>query len=259
MAPGSSKQRSAIVTGGGSGIGAATAKRLVADGFAVTLSGRTKDKLDAVASEIGSAGEVLTVTADVAKPEACRDLVNAHVERFGGLDVLVNNAGVAVGGRVDNVDDDAWANVMRVNVDGVFYMTRAAVPSLERDGGGAIINVSSVSGLGGDWGMSPYNASKGAVSNFTRAIALDLPSRGIRVNAVAPSFTRTDMTKRMQRNDALMTKFQDRIPMGRGAEPEEVADVIAFLAGHDARFVNGVILPVDGGLSASSGQPNFFN
>lgn len=120
---------------------------------------------------------------------------------------------------------------------------------------GCIVNVSSVSGLGGDWQMSFYNAAKGAVSNFTRALALDHGAEGVRVNAVCPSLTRSELTEDMFSDKALMAKFAERIPLGRAAEPDEVADVIAFLASHDARFVNGVNLPVDGGLSASNGQP----
>jgi meso-butanediol dehydrogenase / (S,S)-butanediol dehydrogenase / diacetyl reductase len=115
--------------------------------------------------------------------------------------------------------------------------------------------VSSVSGLSGDWNMSIYNAAKGAVSNLTRSLALELGPQGVRVNAVAPSLTFTEMSKDLKGDAALMAKFAERIPLGRGAEPEEVADVIAFLASHDARFVNGVVMPVDGGLMASNGQP----
>ncbi|WP_286915987.1 SDR family NAD(P)-dependent oxidoreductase, partial [Pseudomonas sp. UBA6276] len=121
--------------------------------------------------------------------------------------------------------------------------------------GGSIINVSSVSGLGGDWGMSFYNAAKGAVTNFTRALALEYGGQGVRVNAVCPALTKSELTAGMADDKALMDKFAERIPMGRAAEAEEVADVIAFLASHDARFVNGVNLPVDGGLHASNGQP----
>ncbi len=133
-------------------------------------------------------------------------------------------------------------------------MTRAAIESLlERKG--AVVNVSSVSGLGGDWGGSAYNAAKGGVTNLTRALALEFGSRGVRVNAVAPSLTKTDMTDGML-DDAMLAKFAERMPMGRAAEPGEVADVIGFLASRDARFVTGAIVPVDGGLSASNGQPN---
>jgi meso-butanediol dehydrogenase/(S,S)-butanediol dehydrogenase/diacetyl reductase len=143
---------------------------------------------------------------------------------------------------------------MAVDVDGVFFCTRAALPHL-LESKGSIVNVSSVSGLGGDWNMSFYNAAKGAVSNFTRSLALELGPKGVRVNAVNPSLTSTGLTEGMRSDRELMAKFAERIPLGRGAEPAEIADVIAFLASHDARFVTGVNLPVDGGLMASNGQP----
>jgi len=147
-----------------------------------------------------------------------------------------------------------WRKVMAVDVDGVFFCIRAALPHLLASKG-SIVNVSSVSGLAGDWNMSFYNAAKGAVTNLTRSLALELGDKGVRVNAVNPSLTFTDLTRGVKDDAGLIAKFADRIPMGRGAEPEEIADVIAFLASHDARFVTGVNLPVDGGLSASNGQP----
>ena len=117
--------------------------------------------------------------------------------------------------------------------------------------------VFEVMDLGGDWGLSAYNAAKGAVTNFTRALALEYGSRGVRINAVAPSLTSTAATVDLEKSEAALAAFRDRLPIGRAATPEEVAGVIAFLASDDARFVNGVILPVDGGLHASNGQPNF--
>ena len=143
---------------------------------------------------------------------------------------------------------------MAVDVDGVFYGCRAAVPHLIKSKG-CIVNVSSVSGLGGDWNMSFYNAAKGAVTNFTRALALELGPHGVRVNAVNPGLTLTGLTAGMDKDAALMAKFRERIPLGRAAQPDDIAGVIAFLASDDARFVNGVNLPVDGGLFASNGQP----
>ncbi len=242
-----------IVTGAGSGIGAATARRFGRDGAAVVLCGRRLDKLQEVAGQM-DAGRTLVHAADVSKPAEVEALLAAAISRFGGLDVLVNNAGIAVMGGFEALPIEEWHRVMSIDVDGVVFMTRAALPHLLARRGN-VVNVSSVSGLGGDWGLAFYNAAKGAVTNLTRALALEYGSRGVRVNAVNPSLTMTEMTAGMKDDTGLMAKFADRIPLGRGAAPEEVADVIAFLASDDARFVSGVNLPVDGGLGASNGQP----
>lgn len=242
-----------IVTGAGSGMGEATARRFATEGASVVLVGRNREKLERVAKSLPSEKAFIKV-ADVSKWEDVQALVSDTVERLGKLDVLVNNAGVAVMSTLENTSLEDWHKVMAIDVDGVFHGCKAAMPHLIKSAG-CIINVSSVSGLGGDWRMSAYNAAKGAVSNLTRSLALEYGSQGVRVNAVCPSLTLSDMTAGMGDDKALMAKFAERIPMGRGAEPEEIADVIAFLASRDARFVNGVNLPVDGGLSASNGQP----
>ncbi len=245
--------KTVIVTGAGSGIGAATAARFGRDGARVVLAGRRADRLEAVATKIGPE-RALVCPTNVADQAACEALVAAAIARFGALDVLVNNAGTAAfGGFLDGALDD-YRRTMATNVDGVVYMTRAALPHLLARKGN-IVNVSSVSGIGGDWGLAFYNASKGALTNLTRSLALEFGGRGVRVNAVNPSLTMTDMSAGLTANPDLMKKFEDRIPMGRGAQPDEIADVIAFLASDDARFVNGVNLPVDGGVSASNGQP----
>lgn len=248
--------KSAIITGGGSGIGAAVAVRLVKDGWQVTINGRTKKKLEKVKKDIGKSKRVHIFAGDVSNPKDVEKMIKAHVKEFGGLDGLINNAGVAVMGGVDEVKFEDWKNLMSINVDGMFHTITNSKKYLEKSKG-AIVNVSSVSGLGGDWNMWVYNTSKGAVSNLTRALALDLAAVGVRVNAVAPSLTDTDMAGGIMDDDKIMKRFKRRIPMGRAAKPEEVAAVIAFLLSEDARFVNGVILPVDGGLSASNGQPKF--
>ena len=145
---------------------------------------------------------------------------------------------------------------MATNLDGVFFAVRASLPHLIATKGN-IVSVASVSGLGGDWGAVAYNASKGGVVNMTRALAMDNGRHGVRVNSVCPSLTITEMTAGMTDNAELMAKFAERIPLGRAAEADEVASVIAFLASDDARFVTGVNLPVDGGVGASNGQPRF--
>lgn len=212
-----------IVTGAGagSGIGAATARRLAESGARVALVGRTENKLADVAATMPK-GASVPLVADF--------------------------------GPFDEVSAESFERIMAINVAGVFQATQAALGAL-RESKGAVVNVASVSGTGGDWGMAAYNASKGAVVNFTRSLALELGPAGVRVNAVAPSMTRTDMAEGPISNQETMKKLKDRMPLGRPAEPEEIADPILFLLSPLARFVTGAILPVDGGVSASNGQP----
>jgi len=244
--------KTVVVTGSGSGIGEATAKRFHEEGARVVLNGRTREKLERVAKTLGDE-RVRIVQGDVANRDDAERLVKESMD-FGGLDVLVNNAGIGVMGSMEDVEPEDFDSVIRINLTGTYNCTRAAWSAL-KERRGCVVNVSSVSGIGGDWGAFAYNASKGGVTNMTRALALDFDGSGVRVNAVAPSFTKTEMGAGIQENEELLEAMRTRIPIGRGAEPEEVASAIAFLASEDARFVNGVILPVDGGLSASNGQP----
>lgn len=242
-----------IVTGAGSGIGKATAERFLSEGAKVALVGRTKSKLEDVAKPFPK-GQFLVIEADVSNEEDVDQLVVAAIEKFGRLDVLVNNAGVVAQGDVGSLSTDDWRSVMATDLDGVFYASRAAIPHL-KSSKGSIIHVSSVSGTGGDWGMAAYNAAKGAVTNLTRAMAMDHGKDGIRVNAVCPSFTKTGMTEDMVDDQKIIDKFNERFALEGPGKPADVAAVIAFLASEDARFVTGVNLPVDGGMSASNGQP----
>lgn len=243
-----------IVTGGGSGIGEGIARRFSAEGACVVLAGRTREKLEKVAATL-PADRTLVKPTDVRKYRQVEALVEAAVKRFGRLDVMVNNAGVAPDGQVDEATLEEWEDTMATNAGGVFHGCRAAIAHLKATQG-CIVNMASVSGLGGDWGLSFYNASKGAIINFTRALALDHGPDGVRVNCVAPSFTLTPMTEDMQGRRALLAKFRERMPLGRPATPAEIAAVVAFLASPDAAMVTGVCLPVDGGVTASNGQPS---
>lgn len=241
----------AIVTGAGSGIGRATALRLAADGYRVTLAGRRESAL-AETAQLIAGPPVLVAVCDVTDADAVRRMITATAGAFGRVDVVVNNAGISRSAAFDRVRLPAWREVMAADVESVVLVTQAALPLLLQ-ARGSVVNVASVAGLGGDPGMTIYNAAKGAVVNLTRSLAVEYAGRGVRVNAVAPSLTLTDATADIPAED--VAEFLRRIPMGRAAEPAEVADVIAFLAGPDARFVTGVVLPVDGGLRASSGQP----
>ena len=239
-----------LVTGAASGIGQKTAQRFSEEGASVVIV----DIKDLGETTALLKGPALAHTADVSDSDAVDGMIDATIERFGRLDVLVNNAGVYSGGDPAGISNEDWRKVIATDLDGVFYGCRAAIPHLEKVKG-SIVNTASVSGTGGDWNTLPYNAAKGGVVNFTRALAMDLGKRQIRVNAVCPSLTRTPMTADAFEDEEALQEFYDRIPLGRHCEPEEVAAVIAFLASEDASFITGAMIPVDGGVSASNGQP----
>ena len=244
-----------IVTGSSGGIGEGIARRFAGEGANVVINSRHREDCEKVAATLDE-GRTLIVEGDVGKSEFSSRIVERTLDAFGRLDCLVNNAGVATSGMLEDASDDEIDRVIDINVKGTLYLCRAAIPSLSETGG-SIVNISSVSGTGGDWTLPIYNASKGAVTNLTRALALQLGHKGVRVNAINPSVTRSDMTDGITGNEALLDAFMRRLPLGRIGEPEDVAGAVAFLASEDAGFVTGVNLAVDGGLSASNGQPNF--
>ena len=241
-----------IITGAASGIGEGAARRFAAEGAKLVLGDKDEGGLHQLAADLG--GKVAVKSSDISQMADCEALVAFAVEKFGTVDVLVNNAGVDHLGKVDEGDFSEFTKVIETDLYGVVQMSRAAIAHL-RQSKGSIVNVSSVSGLGGDWNHSFYCAAKGAVTNFTRALAMDEAKGGVRVNAVNPSLTYTALTAGMKEQPDLIAKFEERIPIGRGAKPEDIAGAIAFLASEDAHFITGVNLPVDGGLSASNGQP----
>ncbi|WP_243077778.1 SDR family oxidoreductase [Pantoea sp. MQR6] len=242
-----------VITGAGSGIGEAAAKRFADEGASVVLVGRTENKLETTLASL-SKGDHLVVPCDVSEAEQVKSLAESVQDKYGRVDVLVNNAGVVVQGRIHEIELDDWKKLMKVDLDGVFHCVHYFVPALLKTKGN-IVNISSVSGLGGDWGMSVYNAAKGAVTNFTRSLAMDYGADNVRVNAICPGFTLTDLTEDMKDDQELLNKFYDRIPLRRAGEPEDIASAIAFIASDDARYITGVNLPVDGGITASNGQP----
>ena len=242
-----------VITGAASGIGEGAARRFAAEGATLVLGDKDADGLAKVAASFDGT-TVETLEADVSDMAACEALVAHAIDKFGRIDVLVNDAGVDHLGKLDEGDLSEFTKVIETDLYGVVHMSRAAIATL-RANKGCIVNVSSVSGLGGDWNHSFYCAAKGAVTNFTRALAMDEAKHGVRVNAVNPSLTYTALTAGMKEQPELIAKFEERIPLGRGAEPADIAGAIAFLASEDAHFVTGVNLPVDGGLTASNGQP----
>ncbi|EGQ7841101.1 SDR family oxidoreductase [Vibrio alginolyticus] len=245
------KNKVALVTGSANGIGLAIAKRLYEEGANVALADWNEEQL-ANAVEGFDKQRVSAHSIDVSDPDKVAALISDVVTRFGKLDILVNNAGVHVPGTVIEGSVEDWKKISGVNIDGVVYCAKFALPELLKTKG-CMVNTASVSGLGGDWGAAFYCASKGAVVNLTRAMALDHGADGVRINAVCPSLVKTNMTNGWPQE--IHDKFNERIALGRAAEPEEIASVVTFLASDDASFINGVNLPVDGGATASDGQP----
>lgn len=256
------REKTVLITGAGSGIGRATALRFAQEGAAVILVGRTAQTLEDTAEQFPHdntwihTDNYLTITCDISVESQVQEMIQCVMDKFGKIDVLVNNAGIAVQGKVTELSDSDWKQAIDVNLNGTFYVSKAAMPHLIASRG-CIVNVSSLSGIGGDWNMAAYNAAKAGVSNLTRTLALDHGADGVRVNAVNPSVTKTDMTSAIQGNDEKTAKFLARCPLGRLATPEDIAAAITFLASDDAAMITGVNLPVDGGVNASNGQPQF--
>lgn len=244
-----------VVTGGNAGIGEAIAKRFAEEGASVVITGRRQQELDHVASAIRiHQGTVLPVAGSVTDEAHVQDVVRRALDSFGRIDVLVNNAGIgAFGKRLHETDDTTWANVIDVNVAGVFRMTRAVIPQMLRQGRGAIINVSSIASLVGLSGLAAYTASKGAVDAFTRAVAVEYAQDGIRCNVVNPGLINTPMAASLMANPDMLQSILSQYAIRRPGKPEEVANLILYLASDEATWVTGATFPIDGGMTICKG------
>ena len=249
------KDKVCIVTGGGSGIGRATCLLFAAEGAKVTVADKRKAAAEAVAADCAkSGGQAMALEIDVSKSADCKRMVDETVRAFGRLDVLVSNAGYGIAGTVVDIDEQAWEDLMSVNVRGVFLGAKHAIPVMRAQGGGAIVNTASVVAAIGVRNRAAYVASKGAVAALTRAIAIDHVADNIRCNAIAPGTIDTpyfDEIMKKSTNPADSRKaLEARQLVNRLGTPEEIAAGILFLASDESRFATGSILTVDGGMSA---------
>ncbi len=240
----------AVVTGGARGIGLACGQWFLDHGYHVALIDIDATTLARTDAELVDPQRVLTVHADVSKPDQVDAAVARVVERFGRIDALVNNAGVAVFKKIGETTWADWRYVMDTNLDGAFLCTQACAPVMLRNGGGAVVNIASISGLRASTMRVAYGTSKGAIIHLTKQQAIELGNAGIRVNCVAPGPVDTEMSK-LVHTVAIRSDYHDTIPLNRYGTMEEIANAVGFLCSAAASYVNGQTLAVDGGFDAS--------
>lgn len=240
--------KTAVVTGGSRGIGRAIAVSLAAEGakVAVIYAGNAAAAEETLSLIKEQGGEAVAMQCDVADDAAVSDMINAVKEQFGSVDILVNNAGITRDGLLMRMKEGDWQAVLATNLTGVFHCTKAVTKLMMKQRSGAIINITSVVGQTGNAGQANYAAAKAGMIGFTKSVAKELASRGIRVNAVAPGCIDTDMTAVL--SDAVKEDMLKSIPLGRVAQPEEVAKAVVFLASDNASYITGQVLNVDGGM-----------
>ncbi|EIW19088.1 NAD(P)-dependent dehydrogenase, short-chain alcohol dehydrogenase family [Pelosinus fermentans] len=245
----------AMITGGTSGIGLEAARQLLAQGAKTALIGRQKEKGQMALLELASyADHVCFIQGDVSSVNQCQEVVEKTAAQFGGLDIVINAAGIYMEKIIGEVTEDEFDHIMNINIKGTYFICKSALPYLRQRGGGAIINVSSDAGINGNCLCTAYCASKGAVTTFTKALSLESIHYGVRANCICPGDVDTPMlTQQLAEADNPEEYLRDMAsmyPIGRIAKVHEVAHVICFLASDHASFVNGAVWTVDGGLTA---------
>ena len=242
------QNKTAIITGGATGIGLACTRLFAQEGARVAIFGRRQDRLDQARKEIGDS--VLPVQGDITKEKDTARLVETAVKQLGKVDILINNAGIFGGGPIHEMEDSDWDQTFDINMRGVFQLTRKVLPQMITQSSGSLIHISSVLGMRAIPGAVAYNASKGALNQFSRSIAVEYGGQGIRSNTICPGMIETEMTEDMRQDTTLMEEFLKRYPLGRFGKPEEVAKACLFLASDESAFITGATLPVDGGCTA---------
>jgi NAD(P)-dependent dehydrogenase (short-subunit alcohol dehydrogenase family) len=240
----------ALVTGAARGIGLATAKRFLADGWRVALLDIDGENLQRTYAALAQPDLTLALTCDVADPSGVTRATNTMAKKFGRLDALVNNAGIAIFKPILDVTYEDWQRVLAVNLTGPFLVTQAAVPLMRDSGGGAIVNITSISGLRASTLRTAYGTSKAGLAHLTKQQAVELAALGIRVNAVAPGPVDTAMAKAVHTPE-IRQDYHDHMPLNRYGLEEELADVIFFLCGEHATYMTGQVIAVDGGFDST--------
>ena len=242
------KDKTAIITGGGTGIGLATACAFCQEGAKVILFGRRKEKLEKAVGKLGSSA--IIVQGDMTNNNDLDKLINETLHNFKKIDVLVNNAGLFNGSPLHEISDSQWDEIMDINIRSVFQLTRRVLPAMLSQKYGNIIHISSILGLIAVPQVAAYNVSKGALNQFSRSIAVEYGSSGIRSNSICPGLIATDMTADLMKDADLMKEWSKEYPIGRFGKPEDVANACLYLASDESSFVTGITLPVDGGFTA---------
>ena len=242
------KDKIAIITGGGTGIGLATARAFCQEGAKVILFGRRKEKLEKAVEKLG--GPAIIVQGDMTNNNDLDKLINETLHNFKKIDVLVNNAGLFNRSPLHEISDSQWDEIMDINIRSVFQLTRRVLPVMLSQKYGSIIHISSILGLIAVPQVAAYNVSKGALNQFSRSIAVEYGSSGIRSNSICPGLIATDMTAALMKDTDLMKEWSKEYPIGRFGKPEDVANACLYLASDESSFVTGITLPVDGGFTA---------